>query len=313
MLLANPFSFSVIVVDEVDQIGVKDPELLCKLLALPFTPNARACLVGIANSIDLTERFLPRLKMLNCEPAVLHFCQYTVPDIAAILTDRLERINQLEEFRTRPFIDRAAIEFTARKVASTGDLRRALDMIRQAIDLAEEEENSSSNASSQDQSATTSSTTNTTINTTTAHVKIKHVARIVEKFGSAQSGPLLVLKALNLHQKVILAAFLSLKRDLAERSSSSTPTKKNNNPASLVITPQRLFDAYCSASLRPPRLYEPVTRSEFVDLMSNLESMSVMGRSGADVWGCKVYLIVPGELILQMLEELATIKILFGL
>ncbi len=228
--------------------------------------------------------------MLNCEPQVLHFSQYTVPDIASILTDRLERINQLEAFTLRPFIDRAAIEFTARKVASTGDLRRALDMIRQSIDLAEEE---------------------STCDLTGAYVKIKHVVKIVEKFGSSQSGPLMVLKALNLHQKVILAAFLSLKKDCGSSANNSgTPSKKHHLQ---VITPQRLYDAYCSASLRPPRLYEPVTRSEFVDLMSNLESMSVIGRSGQDVWGCKVYLIVPGELVLQMLEELNTIKVLFGL
>ena len=276
--------------DEVDQIGVKDPELLCKLLAIPFLPAARACVIGIANSIDLTERFLPRLKMLNCEPQVLHFSQYSIPDIAAILTDRLERTNQLEAFKQRPFIDRVAIEFTARKVASTGDLRRALDMIRQSIDLAEEE---------------------SVVDGAGAYVTIKHVAKIVDKFGSAQSGPLMVLKSLNLHQKVILAAFLSLKRECnnAQTPTGGTPSKKSLQ----VITPQRLFDAYCAASLRPPRLYEPVTRSEFVDLMSNLESMSVIGRTGQDVWGCKVYLIVPGELVLQMLEELATIKVLFGL
>ncbi len=283
--------FSVIVVDEIDQIGMKDPELLCKLLAIPFFPNSRACLIGIANSIDLTERFLPRLKMLNCEPEVLHFSQYTIPDVAAILTDRLERINELEAFKQRPFIDRSAIEFTARKVASTGDLRRALDMIRQSIDLAEEE---------------------SIADIVGSYVKVKHVAKIVEKFGSAQSGPLMVLKTLNLHQKVILAAFLSLKREIAINgpAANNTPTKKQQTQA---ITPQRLFDSYCAASIRPPRLYEPVTRSEFVDLMSNLESMSVIGRTGQDVWGCKVYLIVPAELVLQMLEELNTIKVLFGI
>ena len=272
---------------------MKDSELLCRLLAMAYLPNSHVSVIGIANSIDLTERFLPRLKILNCEPQVLHFPQYTISDISAILTDRLERINAECE---GPFIDKMAIEFTARKVASTGDLRRALDMIRQALDLAEDEWKLNQLAKG-------------------PFVKITHVARIVDKFGAAQSGPLVLLKSLNLHQKVILAAYLDLKRNSlpASTSTSGTPTKKQGNQA---ITVQRLYDSYSAASTRPPKLYEPVTRSEFIDLISNLESMSVMGRatgSGSDVWMGKMFLLVPSELVLQMLEELATIKTLFGL
>lgn len=268
------------------------------MLAMAYLPGSKVSFIGIANSIDLTERFLPRLKLLNCEPQVLHFPQYTIADISAILTDRLEHINAECE---GPFIDKIAIEFTARKVASTGDLRRALDMIRQALDLAEDEWK---------------------INPLTKgpFVKISHVARIVDKFGASQSGPLVLLKSLNLHQKVILASYLDLKRSSSNTSNSntsSTPTKKQSNQ---VITVQTLYNSYSAASLRPPKLYEPVTRSEFIDLISNLESMSVMGRAiggsssnSSDVWMGKMFLLVPGELVLQMLEELATIKTLFGL
>lgn len=263
---------------------------------MAYLPGSKVSVIGIANSIDLTERFLPRLKLLNCEPQVLHFPQYTIADISAILTDRLERINAECE---GPFIDKIAIEFTARKVASTGDLRRALDMIRQALDLAEDEWK---------------------LNPLTKgpFVKISHVARIVDKFGASQSGPLVLLKSLNLHQKVILASYLDLKRSsTASSNSNGTPTKKQANQ---VITVQTLYNSYSAASMRPPKLYEPVTRSEFIDLISNLESMSVMGRAigsstsnSSDVWMGKMFLLVPGELVLQMLEELATIKTLFGL
>ena len=69
--------YHVLIIDEIDQIGMKDPELLCKLLAMTYLPNVHVSLFGIANSMDLTERFLPRLKLLNCELTVINFPQYT--------------------------------------------------------------------------------------------------------------------------------------------------------------------------------------------------------------------------------------------
>lgn len=285
--LADKF---IIVIDEVDQIGMKDPELLCKLLAMPYLENSKVCVFGIANSMDLTERFLPRLKLLNCEPAVIHFPQYTVPDITAILCDRLERINS--DYPC--FIDKSAIELTARKVASTGDLRRALDILRQAIDLAEDEHKLSLLPSP--------------TSTGGSLVKLSHVVKIMEKFGSSQSGPLVLLKSLNLHQKVILAAIVGF------------PQEKGS-----ILTIQKLFEEYCAGATRPPKLYDSVTRSEFIDLISNLESMSLIGKSTessssssstitTDLWKLKVFMLVPNELVKTMLsQELPTIKVLFGL
>lgn len=285
--------YYVLIIDEIDQIGMKDPELLCRLLALPYLENAKLSLFGIANSMDLTERFLPRLKLLNCKPGVLHFQQYSVPDITAILSDRLERINSASTELGRAFIDKPAIELTARKVASTGDLRRALDMLRQSIDLAEDEFKLS-----------------VTENNTGALVKLSHVIKIMDKFGNSQSGPLVLLKSLNLHQKVILSAIVGF------------PTGGGGGP---VLTIQKLFEEYCSGSTRPPKLYDAVTRSEFIDLISNLESMSLIGKSTetasnsnnssiSDIWKLKVYLLIPNELVKTMIsQELPTIKVLFNL
>lgn len=293
----------IIIIDEIDQIGIKEPELLCKLLAMPYLPNCKVCIFGIANSIDLTERFLPRLKFLNCEPVVLHFPQYTVPDITSILCDRLERINSgLERINSASliesktftsgsgtaytFIDKPAIELTARKVASTGDLRRALDILRQAIDLAEDEYKLSNRSKDKGRDSL---------------VKLNHVVKIMEKFGSSQSGPLVLLKSLNLHQKVILSAIVGF------------PQEKGS-----ILTIQKLYEEYSSAAIRPPKLYDSVTRSEFIDLIYNLESMSLIGKSIessiTDLWKLKVYLLVPNELIKTMIShELPTIKALFGL
>ena len=84
---------------------------------------------GIANALDLTDRILPRLTShARCKPRLLHFPPYTREEIAAILN---ARVGAGREGGGEVVMDRAAIEFCARKVSSVhGDLRKALDICR---------------------------------------------------------------------------------------------------------------------------------------------------------------------------------------
>ena len=49
---------------------------------------------GIANSLDLTDRILPRLQMREkCKPTLLNFPPYTKEQIITVLTDRLSKVS----------------------------------------------------------------------------------------------------------------------------------------------------------------------------------------------------------------------------
>lgn len=52
-------------------------------------PGSRLVLVGIANSIDLTERALPRLASLGAKPALVTFPSYSGAQLEALLAQRL--------------------------------------------------------------------------------------------------------------------------------------------------------------------------------------------------------------------------------
>lgn len=85
-------------------------------------------MVGIANTMDLPERLLPRIVsrmgLKRCT-----FRPYTRPQIVAILEHRLEGVAAA---------DANAIKKVAMKVASvSGDVRRALELCRRAAELAE--------------------------------------------------------------------------------------------------------------------------------------------------------------------------------
>ena len=51
--------------------------------------NSRLILVGIANSIDLTERTLPRLQATGCRPALVTFPSYSSLQLECLLQQRL--------------------------------------------------------------------------------------------------------------------------------------------------------------------------------------------------------------------------------
>ncbi|KAJ1938360.1 AAA ATPase, partial [Linderina pennispora] len=135
-VLHNKRAFMV-VLDEVDSLLGARQEVLYRLFELAKHPDSHMALVGIANALDLTDRFLPRLQARNCEPVLLNFNPYQVKDIVEILQSRLSSVSGQE---AEPIIQKAALELCARKVAATsGDLRKALDVCRQAMEKAETE------------------------------------------------------------------------------------------------------------------------------------------------------------------------------
>ena len=53
----------LLVLDEIDQLDSKCHDVLYSLFEWPYLRNSKLVLVGIANSLDLTDRILPRLKV----------------------------------------------------------------------------------------------------------------------------------------------------------------------------------------------------------------------------------------------------------
>ncbi|XP_021095542.1 cell division control protein 6 homolog isoform X2 [Heterocephalus glaber] len=123
----------VLVLDELDQLDSKGQDVLYTLFEWPWLSGSRLVLIGIANTLDLTDRILPRLEARqHCKPQLLNFPPYTRSQIAAILQDRLHQVSGDR------VLDPAALQFCARKVSAvSGDVRKALDLCRRAIEIVE--------------------------------------------------------------------------------------------------------------------------------------------------------------------------------
>ncbi|KAA8543751.1 hypothetical protein F0562_022072 [Nyssa sinensis] len=123
----------LVIVDELDYLITKDRAVLHDLFMLTTFPFSRCILLGVANAIDLADRFLPRLRSLNCKPMVITFRAYSKDQIVVILQQRLMAL-PYTVFQPQ------ALELCARKVAAaSGDMRKALCVCRSAIEMLEAE------------------------------------------------------------------------------------------------------------------------------------------------------------------------------
>lgn len=222
----------VLVLDEIDHLLSQD--LLPTLFELSLRKNSRLVLIGIANALDLADRFLPRLKAKGLEPTLLPFLPYTAPQISAVLTARLRSLlspTDLESSATSflPLVHPAAIQLLAKKVAvASGDLRKAFDILRRALELLEMENlaalRSQHNAKPQlnpivapprqalsETTANTPSTRPTTTAawtaTTAPRASLAHVAKAATAaLGASVSSR---IAKLNAHQKAVLCVLVA--------------------------------------------------------------------------------------------------------
>ncbi|TVY78193.1 Cell division control protein [Lachnellula suecica] len=307
----------VVTLDEIDHVLSLDLEILYKLFEWSLQKSSHLILVGIANALDLTDRFLPRLKARNLKPQLLPFLPYSAAQIKTVITTRLKSLVAADSSKPDylPFLHPAAIELCSRKVSSqTGDLRKAFDICRRAIDVVEAEvkrkheqalleqiaQNSPSKRALEEnvnlsspvapspspKAIITSKSLAQSLATLTVETapraSIAHVNKITSStFGNGANQR---LKTLNLQQKAALCALIALEKQkrTAAANVMATPSKSNN----IAPTIKALYNVYCTLCTRDSILH-PLTSTEFRDVVGSLETLSLInavdGRNGSFV------------------------------
>lgn len=285
--------FFLVSLDEMDHLLMGDSGVLQSLFEWSLHSNSKLILIGIANALDLTDRSLPQLKAKNLKPTLLPFLPYNAASIGNVITSRLRSLLPVEadsDPKFVPFVQPAAIQLCAKKVASqTGDLRKAFELIRRAIDMIEEEtrqklekqaaeaadptilaENKNLSSPVKNGSAPRPATMASYTVLTAPRASIAHVARITTSaFGQ---GTVQRLKNLNLQQKAAICALIALERKRREMEVPSTPSKSRSS----APTVKQAFDTYCTLC-RNDNILHPLTSTEFKDVLSNLETMGLVG------------------------------------
>ena len=230
----------LVVLDEIDALLDMDVEVLYNMFEWSLRANSRLILVGIANALDLTDRFLPNLRARGHKPQLLPFLPYTATDISSILTFKLRSLLPTDGTMPdsfTPVLMPPAIQLISKKVAAqTGDLRKAFDISQKVIALIEAETKAHMAQQQQDMSpskaplgenANLSSPRSTpstptkqpklanasmsSLTATTApRAAISHVVRVTS--ASFSNGTKERLLGLNLQQKAVLTSLAALEQ-----------------------------------------------------------------------------------------------------
>lgn len=123
----------LLILDEIDELIEKKQSVLYTIFEWPCLLKSKLLLIGIANSLDLTNRALTRLQTLSsaAKPRLMHFAPYTKQQIIEIFKSRLEEAGVCDVFPL------ATIHLLSAKVAAiSGDVRRALDIGRRVVEQA---------------------------------------------------------------------------------------------------------------------------------------------------------------------------------
>ncbi|KAJ5032796.1 uncharacterized protein L3040_009388 [Drepanopeziza brunnea f. sp. 'multigermtubi'] len=303
----------VVTLDEIDHILTLDLEIMYKLFEWSLQKSSRLILVGIANALDMTDRFLPRLKARNLKPQLLPFLPYSAVQIKTVIVTRLKSLVAADSPTPDyvPFLHPAAIELCSRKVSSqSGDLRKAFDICRRAIDLVESEtkqkheealheqlllDSPSKNPLGENTNLASSPSAAKSVPLkslaqslgaltveTAPRASISHVNKITSStFGNGANQR---LKTLNLQQKAALCALVAVEKKKRDAAANllATPSKSRN----AAPTVKALYDIYCKLCTQDAILH-PLTSTEFRDVIGSLETLSLIsavdGRNGSFV------------------------------
>lgn len=128
----------LLVLDEIDELIEKKQSVLYTIFEWPTMPKAKIILIGIANSLDLTNRALSRLQAQSItakvKPRLMHFSPYTKDQIIDIFKNRLQAAGVLDVFPI------ATIHLLSAKIAAmSGDIRKALDIGRRVTEMAKQQ------------------------------------------------------------------------------------------------------------------------------------------------------------------------------
>ena len=267
----NDCDMTILVLDEMDNIVNRSQQSLFELFTWASTlidsetkPNL--LLIGIANALDLTDRFLPRLRANCINPKLVPFLPYTAEQIKSVITTKLFTL--LEDNKENipgkhallpPLVHPAAIQFCAKKSAvTTGDLRKAFDVMFKSIDLFEENVLKTKGLDELLRVPIES----------LPKVMISQVVKVCS--ASFNSNFELKLKPLNLQQKMILSFLFKFEEKLETERAQTGKTKVYKKFAN-AISLGSFFEYYAEKCKIFDTVITQLKRAEFLEIISSLD------------------------------------------
>lgn len=268
----------LLVLDEIDQLDNKHHHILYQIFEWPAIENSKLILIGIANALDLTDRVLPRLQASTvCRPVLMNFPPYSSTQISDILKHRLQ---------DSEIIEPSAITFCARKVSAVaGDMRKALDVCRRAVEMVESDVRCQHVLKTADCNSPTKRNQPARVK----KVTIAHISQIMsDVYGSSVTAANSSENGVPLQQKLAVCSLLVL--------------VKNGKVKEVALG--KLHEVYVKVCRR--QQMAPVDQSEFHSVLSLLDARGVVTlKKAKDTRMTKVSLKLDEQELEQTLKDKA--------
>ncbi|KAF7516610.1 hypothetical protein G7054_g14086 [Neopestalotiopsis clavispora] len=194
----------VVLMDELDQLVTKNQSVMYNFFNWPGLRHSRLIVLAVANTMDLPERTLSNKISSRLGLTRITFPGYNHEQLMKIIQSRLEGV-------PGNIVEPDAVQFASRKVAAvSGDARRALDICRRAVELAEAEVKDEGTAEPSTPSKRAKNKENTEQDKKKLGTKGRvTIATVKKAINEATSSPLQqYLRALPYASKLVLAALL---------------------------------------------------------------------------------------------------------
>jgi cell division control protein 6 len=285
----------LVLLDEIDTLLNGECDVLYSIFEWSMHPESTLILIGIANALDLTDRFLPRLKARNVKPRLLPFMPYSAQQISTIISEKLRTLlNSTSDEKFVPLMHPAAVQLAGKKIASqTGDLRKAFSLVRRAIDLIEHETSAKMGEPGnttptkqplkeiQNMGATPAyavvdkpqrSPLLELTSESAPRATIAHVAKVTASIFNNNTTTTR-LSGLNLQQKAVLCSLVASEN---HQQQARDPYKTPSKSWSKVPTVKALFEKYAVLCKRDDGLLQPLKNTEFRDVVASLETLGLV-------------------------------------
>lgn len=246
----------VIILDEMDKLvrtSISDTHatrIIFELFLLARLPTINFLLIGVANSLDMKDKFLSRLNLRqDLLPSTIVFNPYTSEEMYQIITDK---INTVEPCVFNP----VAIRFAAKKCSgNTGDLRRLLDVLRHSIEIVELESVASIKRKGL-------KSINNDDSDTIKKVGMQHIAKVFTTITNVSSTRARIGK-INMQQRILLCVLVQ---------------RENTDIFQSSCTLDEAFSYYVKL-LHRRNIFKPLNRNEFLEMCNTLETCSLINIS----------------------------------
>ncbi|SMN19411.1 similar to Saccharomyces cerevisiae YJL194W CDC6 Essential ATP-binding protein required for DNA replication [Maudiozyma saulgeensis] len=246
----------VVILDEMDKLvrlttnDTHATRIIFELFMLARLPDINFILIGIANSLDMKDKFLSRLNLRqDLLPKTVVFNPYSAEEMFQIIMDK---INTLDECIFNPM----AIKFAAKKCSgNTGDLRKLLDILRHSIEIVELENLMERRKNGQNSIQNNNNDDDSQIK----KIGLQHIAKVFSSITNSSSTRSRISK-INMQQKVILCSLVQREKTDIFQSSCN------------------LDDAfsYYVKLLNNKDVFKPMNRNEFLEICNALETCGLV-------------------------------------